>query len=201
MKSVLTTPIEGKAAYLGLSEISSTTLRRACAIHPISAVQVEYNPWALDIEGPSGTHLLNTCKELGVSLFAYSPLGRGIMTGKYRSTADFGPGDARAGMTRFQGDNFKGNLRLVDKLVDMARQKGCQPGQIAAAWIVAQGESVFVIPGTNKIRCIEENFGASWVEITEVENRRVRMLASAAEVGGGQDVTLGACLDTSPLNE
>ncbi|KAJ9132554.1 alcohol dehydrogenase [Pleurostoma richardsiae] len=190
---------DGKVKYLGLSEVSSSTLRRASAVHPIHAVQVEYNPWTLDIEGSSGTFLRDTCKELGVSIFAYSPLGRGIMTGRYRSSADFGPGDARAGMTRFQGDNFKKNLELVDRFAEVAARKGCTPSQVVLAWLLAQGDDVFVIPGTKNMKYLEENFGASVVEVTEEEERELRRLVSEAGVGGGRDPTFGAYVDTVPL--
>ena len=110
---------------MGLSEVSSDTIRRANAIHPISAVQIEYNPWTLDPEGADGTYLLNTCKELGVSVFCYSPLGRGLMTGRYRSIDDFDEGDIRRSYARFQGENFKKNLVIVDKFNELAQRKGC----------------------------------------------------------------------------
>lgn len=189
----------GKAKYLGLSEISSDTLRRAHAIHPISCVQVEYNPWTLDIEGPSGTHLLDTCKELGVAVVAYSPLGRGILTGKYRSASDFGADDARAGMKRFQGENFTKNLVLVDRFTELAKTKGCTPGQLVLAWLVAQWDNIFVIPGTKKIPYLDENFGASTVEITDEEQKELRKLVSDAGVSGDRDPSFGDYVDTAPL--
>ncbi|KAG5818665.1 hypothetical protein H9Q74_001107 [Fusarium xylarioides] len=124
---------EGKVKYLGLSEISSNTLRRAHAIHPISAVQVEYNPWTLDIEGPSGTNLLKACEELDVAVFAYSPLGRGILTGRFRSVDDFEETDTRRNLTRFQGDNFKKNLKIVDQFNELAKNKGFTSSQLVLA--------------------------------------------------------------------
>ncbi|KAI0008551.1 NADP-dependent oxidoreductase domain-containing protein [Xylariaceae sp. FL0662B] len=190
---------EGKVEFLGLSEGSSATLRRAHAVHPIQAVQVEYNPWTLDIEGPSGTYLLNTCKELGVSVFAYSPLGRGILTGRFRSAADFGAGNVRGILTRFQGENFRKNLELVDKFTEVAQRKGCTPGQLVLAWIMAQGDNIFVIPGTKKVSYLEENFGASGVVITVEEERELRKLVSEAGVSGSRDVMFGAFVDTVPL--
>jgi aryl-alcohol dehydrogenase-like predicted oxidoreductase len=143
--------------YLGLSEVYSATLRRAHAIHPISAVQVEYNPWTLDIEEDSGTHLLATAKELGVSVFAYSPLARGMLTARYRSAADFDANDVRRTLERFQGDNFQKNLVLVDKFNEVARRKGCTTGQLVLAWLTAQSDNVFVIPGTKKVPYLEEH--------------------------------------------
>lgn len=186
--------------YLGLSEISSSTLRRAQAIHPISAAQVEYNPWTLDIEGPSGTYLLETCRELGVAIFAYAPLGRGIMTGRYRSSADFGPDDARSGMTRFQGENFAQNLNLVDKFKELAELKCCTPGQMVLSWLLAQGDDIFVIPGTKKVTYLEEKFNATSVVLSEDEELRLRKLVTKAGVSGGRDPAFGAYVDTVPID-
>ncbi|SPO00354.1 related to pyridoxine 4-dehydrogenase [Cephalotrichum gorgonifer] len=190
---------EGKIKYIGLSEISSSSVRRAHSVHPISAVQVEYNPWTLDIEGPSGTNLLDTCNELGIAIFVYSPLGRGIMTGAYRSAADFGHGDFRAMLARYQGDNFNKNLVLVDAFTELAQRKGCTPGQLVLAWILEQSPNMFVIPGTKKIKYLEENFGASSVEIAPDEEKALRKLVSDAGVGGGRDPIFGHYMDTAPL--
>ncbi|KAI0469468.1 Aldo/keto reductase [Xylaria cf. heliscus] len=190
---------EGKIKYVGLSEVSSATLRRAHAVHPIHAVQVEYNPWTLDIEGPSGTNLLETCRELGVSVFAYSPLGRGIMTGRYRSAADFGPGDSRPMLPRYQGENFQKNLKLVDQFAEIAKRKGCTAGQLVLAWLLAQGGDIFVIPGTKKIPYLEENFAASEVVLTKDEEKLLRGLVEEAGVGGDRAAMFGAFADTVPL--
>ncbi|KAH8156610.1 hypothetical protein CIB48_g11639 [Xylaria polymorpha] len=192
---------EGKVKYVGLSEVSSATLRRAHAVHPIHAVQVEYNPWTLDIEGPSGTHILDTCKELGVSVFAYSPLGRGIMTGRFRSAADFGPDDARSVSPRFQGENFQKNLKLVDQFAEIAKRKGCTSGQLVLAWLLAQGDNIFVIPGTKKAPYLEENFAASEVVLTEEEEKLLRKLVSEAGVSGDRGATFGFFVDTIPLED
>ncbi|KAI0406159.1 Aldo/keto reductase [Xylaria palmicola] len=191
--------LEGKVKYIGLSEVSSTTLRRAHAVHPIYAAQFEYNPWTLDIEGPSGTHILDTCKELGVSVFAYSPLGRGIMTGRFRSTADFGPDDARTFLPRYQGDNFQKNLELVDQLAAVARRKGCTAGQLVLAWLLAQGDNIFVIPGTKKRAYLEENFAAAEVSLAREEERLLRKLVEEAGVGGDRGAMFGPFADTAPL--
>ncbi|KAI0520853.1 Aldo/keto reductase [Xylaria bambusicola] len=190
---------EGKIKYVGLSEVSSATLRRAHAVHPIHAVQMEYNPWTLDIEGPSGTHLLDTCKELGVSVFAYSPLGRGIMTGRFRSAADFGADDARAHMPRYQGENFEKNLKLVDQFAEIAKRKGCTSGQLVLAWLLAQGDNIFVIPGTKKTAYLEENFAASQVTLTEEEEKLLRKLVLEAGVSGHRGAMFGGFVDTAPL--
>lgn len=157
---------EGKIKYFGISECSSTSLRRAYAIHPIHAVQVEYNPWDLDIEGEEGTNLLSTCRELGVSTFAYAPLGRGIMTGRFKSLDDFEPDDSRRNWPRFSSENFPKNLELVEKFKAIADKKGCTPGQLALAWLMAQGEDIIPIPGTKHINYLEENLGALKVRLS-----------------------------------
>ncbi|KAK7393965.1 hypothetical protein QQX98_013252 [Neonectria punicea] len=190
---------EGKVKYLGLSEVSSDTLRRAHAVHPISAVQVEYNPWTLDIEGPPGTNLLDTCVELGVSVFAYAPLGRGILTGRYKSVDDFDEGDARRNMVRFQSDNFKKNLVVVEKCNELARRKGCTSSQLVLAWLSAQNKNIFVIPGTKKIKYLEENVGASALTLTDEEQQALRKLVLEAGVQGGRDPNFGSFVDTAPL--
>ncbi|KAF4453959.1 alcohol dehydrogenase [Fusarium austroafricanum] len=192
---------EGKVKYLGLSEISSATLRRAHAVHPISAVQIEYNPWTLDIEGPSGTNLLKTCEELGISVFAYSPLGRGILTGRFRSIDDFDENDTRRGLSRFQGDNFKKNLEIVDKFNYLAKAKGCASSQLVLAWILQQSPNMFVIPGTKKIKYLEENVGAAAVKLSKGEEQELRKLAVEAGVIGGRDVYFGGFVDTAPLEK
>ncbi|KAG7141626.1 hypothetical protein HYQ45_001772 [Verticillium longisporum] len=189
----------GKIRYLGLSEVSSATLRRAHAVHPIAAVQIEYNPWTLDIEGPSGTNLLDTCKELGVAVVAYSPLGRGILTGKYRSKNDFEPGDVRHYLERYQDENLRKSLVLVDKFEQVAKRKGCTSGQLVLAWLVAQWDKVIVIPGTKKINYLEENFDAGKVEITPEEERELRELVSGSGISGSRNPFFGQFVDTVPL--
>ncbi|KAG5785022.1 hypothetical protein H9Q73_001291 [Fusarium xylarioides] len=192
---------EGKVKYLGLSEISSNTLRRAHAIHPISAVQVEYNPWTLDIEGPSGTNLLKACEELDVAVFAYSPLGRGILTGRFRSVDDFEETDTRRNLTRFQGDNFKKNLKIVDQFNELAKNKGFTSSQLVLAWILEQSPNMFVIPGTKNIKYLEENVGAAKVTLSKEENQELRKLAVEAGVVGGRDPFFGCFADTAPLEK
>ncbi|KAF7552424.1 hypothetical protein G7046_g7418 [Stylonectria norvegica] len=191
---------EGKVKYLGLSEISSKTLRRAYAIHPITAVQIEYNPWCLEPEGPESGHLIDTTKELGVAVFAYSPLGRGLMTGRYRSIDDFDADDARRHYERFQGNNFKKNLVVVDKFTELAERKGCTSSQLVLAWLLAQDEHVFVIPGTKKIKYLEQNFAASEVTLSKEEEQQLRKLVAEAGVEGSRGDAYGDYYsDTPPL--
>ncbi|RDW91536.1 hypothetical protein BP5796_02701 [Coleophoma crateriformis] len=174
---------EGKIRYLGLSEISSDTLRRACAVHHIDAVQIEYSPFTTDIEHPS-IGLLKTCRELGVAVVAYSPLGRGFMTGQYRSPADFEEGDFRKYAPRFSEENFPKNLKLVDQISELAKKKNCTPGQLTLAWLLAQGDDIFPIPGTKKIKYLEENLGALNVKLSAEEEKQIRSAVDAAEVHG-----------------
>jgi len=174
---------EGKIKYLGVSEVSSKTLRRAHAIHPIAAVQIEYSPWTMDIEDPT-IALLKTCRELGVATIAYSPLGRGFLTGQYKSRADFEEGDFRLGNPRFSEENFPKNLALVDKIKAIADKKGCTSGQLVLAWLMKQGEDVVPIPGTKKIKYLEENMGALDVEVSEAEEKEIREVIEKAEITG-----------------
>lgn len=146
----------GKVRFLGVSEVSPTTLRRACAVHPISAVQSEYSLWTRDPE----EGLLAACRELGVGLVPYSPLGRGFLTGQIQRFEDFEASDYRRHSPRFQGDNFQKNLDLVAKLQDMAEARGCTPAQLALAWVLAQGGDVAPIPGTKRRDRLDENLGA-----------------------------------------
>lgn len=130
---------EGKIRYLGLSECSARTLRRACAVHPIAAAQMEYSPFALEIESEQ-TEFLKTARELGVKIVAYSPLGRGFLTGAIKSRADLEEDDTRSRHPRFSEEHFAGNLKLVETLAGVAKEKGCTPGQLALAWVLSQGE-------------------------------------------------------------
>ena len=176
---------EGKVKYLGLSECSSESLRRAHKVHPISAVQIEYSPFTMDIEDPQ-IKLMETCKELGVAIVAYSPLGRGFVTGQYKSPDDFEDGDFRKMSPRFSKDNFPKNLKLVDQLAAIAKKKGCTTGQMTLAWLLAQDPLVIPIPGTKKIKYLEENLGALDVKLTSDENTEIRKAIEAAEVHGSR---------------
>ncbi|HJV37238.1 MAG TPA: aldo/keto reductase [Geothrix sp.] len=146
----------GKVRFLGLSEVSPATLRRAHAVHPISAVQSEYSLWTRDPEGG----LLQACRELGVGLVPYSPLGRGFLTGQIKRFEDFEPDDYRRNSPRFQGENFQKNLDLVARLQDMATARGCTASQLALAWVLGQGGDVVPIPGTKRRDRLDENLGA-----------------------------------------
>src|SRR5437868_11735784 len=146
----------GKVRFLGLSEAGSRTIRRAHKVHPISALQTEYSLWSRDVEA----EILPAVRELGIGFVAYSPLGRGFLTGQIKSPADIVEGDWRKNHPRFQGENFQKNLDLVAGVEALARNKGCTPGQLALAWLLAQGEHVVPIPGTKRRQYVEENIGA-----------------------------------------
>ncbi|HEV2643572.1 MAG TPA: aldo/keto reductase, partial [Candidatus Elarobacter sp.] len=143
----------GKVRYLGLSEAGVQTLRRAFAVHPISALQSEFSLWTRDPED----EIIPACRELGIGFVAYSPLGRGFLTGKIRSVDDLAPDDFRRYNPRFQGENFQKNLDLVAKVSEIAREKGCTPAQLALAWVMAKGDDIVPIPGTKHVRTLEEN--------------------------------------------
>lgn len=151
---------EGKVRYLGLSEAASATLERAMKVHPISALQTEYSLWTRDPE----PEILPACRRLGVAFVAYSPLGRGFLTGAFKRTEDFEPGDYRRTSPRFQGENFTRNLELVAKVESMAAQAGITASQLALAWVLAQGEDIVPIPGTKRRKYLEQN--AAGVELT-----------------------------------
>ena len=136
----------GKVRYLGLSEAAPKTIRRAHAVHPIAALQTEYSLWTRDPED----ELLATCRELGIGFVAYSPLGRGFLTGRFRSLDDLAADDCRRNYPRFQGDNFEKNLEFVEQIVELARRKGCTPAQLALAWLLAQGDDIVPIPGSTR---------------------------------------------------
>lgn len=152
----------GKVRHLGLSEASPETIRRAHAVHPITALQTEYSLFTRDLED----EILPTLRELGIGLVPYSPLGRGLLTGAIGATPDTGDSRATAYFPRFQGDNLATNLALVDRIKQLAAEHGCTPGQLALAWVLAQGEDIAPIPGTKRVRYLEENVGAVAVELT-----------------------------------
>ena len=156
----------GKVRHLGLSEASAPTLERASRVHPIAALQSEYSLWTRD---PEDNGVLAACRRLGITLVAYSPLGRGFLTGTIRSPEDFEAGDYRRGSPRFQGENFQRNLILVDKVRALAQEKGCTPAQLALAWVLAQGEDIVAIPGTKRRERLDENLGALEVRLTAAD--------------------------------
>jgi len=156
---------QGKVRTLGLSEVSAGTLKRAQAIHPISAVQTEYSLWSRDPE----REMVKYCKESGVAFVAYSPLGRGFLTGQIKKQDDLAADDWRRNAPRFQGENFEKNLKLVEKVKTIAKDKGCTAAQLALAWVMAQGDHIFPIPGTKKVKYLEENAGAADIHFTDKE--------------------------------
>jgi aryl-alcohol dehydrogenase-like predicted oxidoreductase len=174
---------EGKIKHLGLSECSAASLRRACKVAHIDAVQIEYSPFSLDIESAQ-IGLLAACRELGVAVVAYSPIGRGMLSGKYRSPDDFAEGDFRKFAPRFSAENFPKNLQLVDQITAVAQRKGVTPSQITLAWLMAQGDDIFPIPGTTNLERLDENLGAFNVKLTKEEEQEIRKASENAEVVG-----------------
>lgn len=170
----------GKVRFLGLSEVSATTLRRAHAVHPISAVQSEYSLWTRDPE----ESLLPACEDLGVGFVPYSPLGRGFLTGQIKRFEDFEPDDYRRNSPRFQGENFQKNLDLVAHLETLANAKGCQPSQLALAWVLAQGSHLVPIPGTKRPSRLEENLGALDLTLTGEELAEIDRLFPLGAAAG-----------------
>jgi aryl-alcohol dehydrogenase-like predicted oxidoreductase len=171
---------EGKVRYLGLSEVSGKTLRRAHTVHPITAVQSEYSLWTRDPE----TVVLPECRELGVGFVPFSPLGRGFFSGKVRTLEGLPENDFRRGIPRFQGQNLAANVALVDRLAAIAREKGCTPAQLALAWVLAQGEEIVPIPGTKRRQYLEENAGAVDVVLTPSDLARIEDAVPKGSVSG-----------------
>ena len=159
----------GKVRHLGLSEAAPATIRRAANVHRIAALQTEYSLWSRDPESA----VLPTVRELGIAFVAYSPLGRGFLTGQFQKFEDLPPDDYRRNSPRFQGGNFQSNLDLVRKIKELARRKGCTPGQLALAWVLAQGEDVIPIPGTKRLAYLEENLGAAKIELDREDLRQI----------------------------
>jgi aryl-alcohol dehydrogenase-like predicted oxidoreductase len=165
----------GKVRHLGLSEAAAATIRRAHAVHPIAALQTEYSLWSRDPE----TELLATCRELGIGFVAYSPLGRGFLTGRFRSMDDLGPEDWRRNNPRFQGKNFYANLDLVTKVEELARAKDCTPAQLALAWLLSRGTDIVPIPGSTRAERVEENAAAVRLNLTREEAATLEAIGSA----------------------
>ncbi|KAK0704425.1 Aldo/keto reductase-like protein [Lasiosphaeris hirsuta] len=181
---------EGKIRHIGISAASAKTLRRASAVAPIDAFQVEYSPWALEIEDAQ-INLLNTCRELGISIIAYSPLGRGFLAGQIRSPSDFEPTDFRRLLSRYSEENFPKNLVLVDRINELAKKKGCTGGQLTMAWILAQGNDFFPIPGTRNIKYLEENIAAVHVQVSDDEEKEIRKLLEDVTIIGSRNPEVG----------
>ncbi|MBI4783946.1 MAG: aldo/keto reductase [Oscillatoriophycideae cyanobacterium NC_groundwater_1537_Pr4_S-0.65um_50_18] len=164
---------QGKVRYLGLSEASAATLRRAHAVHPISALQSEYSLWSRDLED----EILPTLRELGIGLVPYSPLGRGFLSGQIKTPDDFAPDDFRRNVPRFQGENFYKNLEVVDRVQQIAAEKGVTSGQLALAWILAQGDDVVPIPGTKRRSYLQENVAAADIVLTPADLARIEQVS------------------------
>ena len=171
---------DGKVRYLGLSEASPQTIRRAHAVHPISALQTEYSLWTRDPED----EILPTVRELGIGFVPYSPLGRGFLTGRFKKFEDLPADDWRRDNPRFQGANFQRNLDLVARVEQLAREKGCTPAQLALAWLLAQGPDIVPIPGTKRRAMLEENAGAVAITLSAAELRRIAEVAPMGVAAG-----------------
>jgi aryl-alcohol dehydrogenase-like predicted oxidoreductase len=171
----------GKVGHLGLSEVGPVTLERAQAVHPIAALQSEYSLWTRDAEENG---VLEACARLGIGFVPFSPLGRGFLTGSIRSPEDFAPDDFRRNHPRFQGENFARNLALVDEVKRLAQAKGCTPGQLALAWVLARGENVVPIPGTKRRSYLDENLGAVDIELEAQELAAINEVFPAGAAAG-----------------
>jgi aryl-alcohol dehydrogenase-like predicted oxidoreductase len=171
---------EGKVRFLGLSEVSARTLRRACAVHPITALQSEYSLWTRDPED----EILASCRDLGIGFVAYSPLGRGFLAGQIQQPKDLPPEDSRRVHPRFQDENLDENLKLVRRIASLAGEKGCTPAQLALAWVLAQGNDVVPIPGTKRRRYLEENVAALQLKLSAEDLQRINAVAPKGVAAG-----------------
>jgi aryl-alcohol dehydrogenase-like predicted oxidoreductase len=172
---------EGKVRYLGISECSAETLRKACKVHPISAIQMEYSPWATDIERNG---VLEAARENNVTIVAFSPLGKGFLTGAFKSLDDLSEKDSRRMFPRFQGENFKKNYAIVEKITELANQKGVTPGQLCLAWVCAQGDDFVPIPGTKSVKYLHENLAAVSVKLSEQDLKAIREIIDSVSIEG-----------------
>jgi len=173
---------QGKVRFLGLSEASAETIRRAHAVHPITAVQSEYSLWTRDPE----PEILPTCRELGIGFVPYSPLGRGFLTGKIQKPEDLPEDDYRRTTPRFQGDNFQHNLEIVKRVEEIAQEKHCTPAQLALAWVLAQGQDIVPIPGTKRRKYLQENVGAIDVDLNSKDLERIEEVAPKEAFAGSR---------------
>lgn len=194
---------QGTVRHLGLSEASAASLRRAAAVHPIAALQSEWSLWTRDLEvrrggGVGGDTVLAVARELGIGIVPFSPLGRGFLTGAITSPDDFGPDDWRRGHPRFSVEAFTANLRLVDAVRELAADKGCTPGQLALAWVLAQGLDVVPIPGTKRVAYLEENAGAAAVELTADDLARLDAIAPPGAAQGSRYADASYAYGDSP---
>jgi aryl-alcohol dehydrogenase-like predicted oxidoreductase len=171
---------EGKVRYLGLSEAGAQTIRRAHAVHPITALQTEYSLWAREPEA----EILPACRELGIGFVAYSPLGRGLLTGRFKTIDDFSADDYRRNSPRFQGENFRRNLDLVQRVEKLAARKNCTSSQLALAWVLAQGEDIVPIPGTKQRKYLEENVAAEQIKLSGADLKEIAEVAPVGVAAG-----------------
>lgn len=172
----------GKVRYIGMSEAAPETIRRAAKVHPITALQTEYSLWSREPED----EILATVRELGIGFVAYSPLGRGFLTGQIKSIEDLAPDDSRRGWPRFQGENFQKNLDLVERVKAIAIEKGCTPGQLALAWVLAQGSDIVPIPGTKHVKYLQENIAAIDIQLNDEDLRRLDEAAPKGTTAGAR---------------
>ena len=172
----------GKVRYLGLSEASAETLGRAVKVHPIAALQTEYSLWTRDVEA----EILPACRELGVGFVAYSPLGRGFLTGEFKRPEDLPENDRRRAFPRFQGENFERNLQLVEQVEQIAADNGCTPAQVALAWVLAHGEEIVPIPGTKRRKYLQENVAAAEIQLSPQELERLNTISAPGAVAGSR---------------
>jgi aryl-alcohol dehydrogenase-like predicted oxidoreductase len=176
---------QGKIRYLGLSEVSASTLRRAHAVHPIAAIQMEYSLFTLDIES-STSEVLKTCRELGVTVVAYSPIGRGVLTGQFQSHADIPERDLRRVLPKYSEENFPKIMELVQTLKDVAIVHGSTPAQVALAWLLAQGQDIIPIPGTKSTAKMDENAASARLQLSEEEVQKIRTMTERTEIKGSR---------------
>jgi aryl-alcohol dehydrogenase-like predicted oxidoreductase len=177
----------GKVRFIGLSEAGADTVRRANKVHPVTALQTEYSLWTRDAEGK----ILDACRELDTAFVAYSPLGRGFLTGKIKSASQFGERDFRGGTPRFQNDNLQKNLMLVENIEYIAKQKGCTAGQLALAWLISQGKDIIPIPGTRHLSYLEENIAATDMKLSDEEKEALSKAVPADAVSGTRYAAAG----------
>ncbi len=177
----------GKVRHLGLSEAAPATIRRAAKVHPIAALQTEYSLWSREVEA----EILPTVRELGIGFVAYSPLGRGFLTGQFQRFEDLPADDYRRNSPRFQGENFQKNLDLVAKVGEIAAAKGCTPGQLALAWVLAKGDDVVPIPGTKRAKYLDENLGAAGILLTADDLTRIEAVFPTGAAAGSRYHPLG----------
>ncbi|VUC26085.1 unnamed protein product [Clonostachys rosea] len=186
MRALAELKAAGKIKHIGLSNVGSVDLRRAVKIAPVVAVQVEYSAFCRDIEGTAGTNLLATCRELGIVVVAYSPLGHGMLTSTFASGQVVGDTDMRGSfLPRFHEDNRTQNIQLASQFAALASKKGCSPAQLAVAWLLKQGDDIIPIPGTKKMTYLEENMGSLRINLTDEEESEIRTFVEDAEISGG----------------